>query len=63
MSVRHEYGLDITGSLPTGRFDSIILAVAHKEFSNLDIISLLNENGVIYDVKGVMDRSIIDARL
>ena len=61
--VKKEYGIDIVNALPADRFDSIILAVAHSEFQGLDIRSLLNENGVVYDVKGVLPRDVIDARL
>ena len=64
-AVRHEYSLEIINVL-SGRekYDSIILAVAHDEFLNLDIRSLLaSENGVVYDVKGVVPRKIVDARL
>jgi len=64
-AVRHEYSLEIINVL-SGRekYDSIILAVAPDEFLNLDIRSLLaSENGVVYDVKGVLPRKIVDARL
>lgn len=61
--VKKEYGIDIVNQLPTAQYDAIILAVAHKEFSNLDLRALTVENGVIYDVKGVLDRAIVDARL
>ena len=64
-AVRHEYSLEIINVL-SGRekYDSIILAVAHDEFLTLDIRSLLaSENGVVYDVKGVLPRKIVDARL
>ena len=61
--VRHEYGLDIVSELPTGRFDAVILAVAHNDFKTLDVKSLLTANGVIYDVKGALDRTIVDGRL
>ena len=64
-AVRHEYGLEIINVL-SGRekYDSIILAVAHDEFLNLDIRSLLSsEKGVVYDVKGILPRKIVDARL
>ena len=44
-------------------FDAVILAVAHKEFMNLDVKGFLKDNGVVYDVKGVLDRDIVDARL
>ena len=47
-----------------GQFDAILLAVAHNEFKNINIRSLLNkETGVIYDVKGILPKEMIDARL
>lgn len=62
--VMHEYGWECVNSLPTsGDFDAVILAVAHKEFEKLDLGQLCKANRVIYDVKGVLDRSIVDARL
>ena len=62
--VKHEYGLDIVNTLDTTeKYDAVVLGVAHKEFLNLDIKSLLNEVGVVYDVKGILDRNIIDGRL
>ncbi len=62
--VRHEYNLEITNTLPQeNKYDAIILGVAHKEFLNIDIKTLLNANGVVYDVKGVLDKNIIDGRL
>lgn len=62
-SVKHEYGIDIVSNLPKIKYDAVILAVAHKEFLNLDIKSLVKEVGVVYDVKGILDRNIIDGRL
>ena len=62
--VKHEYGLDIVNTLDTTeKYDAVVLGVAHKEFLNLDIKSLLNEVGIVYDVKGILDRNIIDGRL
>jgi len=40
-----------------------VLAVAHEEFRKLDIKSLLNSNGLIYDVKSFLPRELVDARL
>ena len=63
-NVNRAYGLDITNVIPSENdFDVIILAVSHKDFLKLDLRSLLNKNGIIYDVKGVLDRNIIDGRL
>lgn len=62
--VQHEYQIEISNTLnKTKKYDAIILGVAHKEFLEVDIPSLLNENGVVYDVKGILDRNIIDGRL
>ena len=54
---------NVTNELPDEKYDAVILAVAHKEFADLDVRSLVRENGVVYDVKGVLDREIVDARL
>lgn len=61
--VKREYGIDITNTLPEKKFDAIILGVAHKQFGEIDIKGLLKGNGVVYDVKGVLPRDIIDGRL
>ena len=63
-NVNRAYGIDITNVMPTENdFDVILLAVSHKDFLKLDLRSSLNKNGVIYDVKGVLDRNIVDGRL
>ena len=62
--VMHEYGVAIVNELPQKKYDAVILAVAHNEFKTLAVRSLLSsENGVVYDVKGVCDRGLIDDRL
>lgn len=66
--VMREYGIaisnDATQEALEGRFDAVVLAVAHDAFKALDIRRLLAiDNGVVYDVKGLLDRNIIDDRL
>jgi UDP-N-acetyl-D-galactosamine dehydrogenase len=61
--VEEEYHVSIVNALPDDRFDVIILAVAHKEFLNIDLKAMLRENGLIYDVKGILPRDIVDGRL
>lgn len=61
--VVHEYGIEINSILPTSKYDAIVLAVSHKEFMDLDVKSLLNTSGIVYDVKGVLDRRLIEGRL
>jgi UDP-N-acetyl-D-galactosamine dehydrogenase len=60
--VKHEYGLDTTKEIPEGKYDAVVLAVAHKEFLQMSLRSLLNTNGVLYDVKGIIEEPV-DARL
>jgi UDP-N-acetyl-D-galactosamine dehydrogenase len=62
-SVRYEYGIDITKDCPQQKFDGIIAAVAHNCFIDLDILSLLKEHHIIYDIKSFLEKSIIDGRL
>ena len=65
-AVKKEYGIDIISSgldKLKGRFDAVILAVAHNEFAQCDVRSLLKANGVVYDVKGCLDRTLVDGRL
>ena len=62
-AVQHEYQIPISRELPHGLFDAIILAVAHNEFLTLDLKQLVKEGGVIYDVKSILPRDIIDGRL
>ena len=61
--VFHEYGVTVTNDPPKMQFDAVILAVAHKEFLEMDVKAFAKEGGVIYDVKGILDRNIIDGRL
>ena len=58
-----EYGVSVTSELPSGPFDAVILAVAHSCFEGLDLASLLKPQSVVFDVKGVLDRTLADGRL
>ncbi|MDO6518272.1 nucleotide sugar dehydrogenase [Zobellia uliginosa] len=60
--VEEEYGLQIVNQVPNEKYDTIVLAVAHNEFLNIDLRALLNENGVLYDVKGIL-KGKVDGRL
>lgn len=66
--VKKHYNIDIEQNIDNitkEKYDAVILAVAHNEFLNLDIRTLLQDskNGVIYDVKGMLPIKDIDARL
>ncbi len=61
-----EYNIPITNDwdcVEKEKFDAVILAVAHKEFIGMDVRRWLKQDGIVYDVKGVLPKNIIDARL
>jgi UDP-N-acetyl-D-galactosamine dehydrogenase len=60
--VKKEHGIDLVAELGTN-YDAIVLTVAHQEFLNLPYASLKAENGIIFDIKSVLDRTLVDARL
>ncbi|THF50548.1 nucleotide sugar dehydrogenase [Flavobacterium supellecticarium] len=60
--VKHEYGLVTSNELPSQQFDAVVLGVAHKEFLNADLSTLLKENSLLYDVKGVL-KGEVDGKL
>ena len=52
--VEHEYKLESTTKLSSEKYDAIVLGVSHKEFLTIDLEAHLNDNGVVYDVKGIL---------
>lgn len=67
-AVEREYGISIVSDgwdNLKGKFDSVILCVAHEQFGGKDLRSLLRDSkeGVIYDVKGFLPKGMADARL
>ncbi len=61
--VRKEYGVEVVNKLPEDLFDAAILCVAHRQFNDLNLSAVLKKGGVIYDVKGVLPRDVVDGRL
>ncbi|AXT55039.1 nucleotide sugar dehydrogenase [Aquimarina sp. AD1] len=61
--VAHEYGLETITELPDSKFDAVVLTVAHKEYLDIDLKSLLKPNGVLYDVKGILKEEEVHGRL
>lgn len=61
--VKREYGYDIRNEMPTGKYDAVLLAVAHDRFLESDIRGLRKPLSVVYDIKGVLDRTEVDGRL
>lgn len=64
--VKHEYGIDLLCSIDEVKnksYKGVVLAVAHNQFKELDFPSLRTNGAVIYDVKGILNRELVDNRL
>jgi UDP-N-acetyl-D-galactosamine dehydrogenase len=63
--VKREYGINIVNNLPEEKYDAAIVAVAHNQFIDSEIIfdQILKLQHVIFDVKGILPRKIVDGRL
>lgn len=63
--VKHEYHLDLINAYSdlSLDYDAIILAVSHNEFLELQLNQLKSKSGVIFDVKSLLPRDAVDARL
>lgn len=60
--VSHEYGINIIMHQPLlQEYAAIILAVSHDQFRKLDIKK--SSKQVVFDVKGVLAKELVDARL
>ena len=60
--VSHEHGINLVSELGKA-YDAIVLTVAHREFLDLAFGELKAKDGVLFDIKSVLDKSIVDARL
>lgn len=60
--VYEEYGIELLNQ-PNKNYDGIVMAVGHKHFLQLDLTQLKKEDGIIYDVKSILDKSLVDGKL
>lgn len=63
--VKEEYGLELLSNMAQlgDHYHAIILAVSHQEFLEINIEALKADNGVIFDVKSLFPKEIVNARL
>lgn len=60
--VKKVYDIELCDKLE--KYDAIVLVVSHNEFLTLDITNLKKTSAsVIFDIKAILDKSIVDARL
>ena len=65
-AAKHEYGVEVSTDerdIERGEYDAVVYCVKHDCFTSLGLERLHKPNGVFYDVKGVLDKSIITERL
>jgi UDP-N-acetyl-D-galactosamine dehydrogenase len=59
-----EYGVKTLRAMPQKNgYGAVVMTVAHREFNNDLIRQLCHDKCVIYDVKSVLDKELVDARL
>jgi len=61
--VQREYGIQLAESYDEHEYKAVIVAVAHKEFLSIDFKKFKDEGAVIFDIKAIIDRNLVDARL
>jgi UDP-N-acetyl-D-galactosamine dehydrogenase len=61
--VSREYNVKSIKQIPDNKFDAIILAVGHTEFKAITISDFLNSNSIVFDVKGILPKDLIDGSL
>lgn len=62
--VKHEYKVDLMPAIdPDKKYEAIIACVAHDQFKTFDFEKYRAFGAVIFDVKGFVDRKLVDARL
>ncbi len=56
---KDEYGVELTNQFPQKKFDAIILAVAHKEYKDIELSDFVEsiDAGVLYDVKSTLAKT------
>ncbi|SNC66995.1 UDP-N-acetyl-D-galactosamine dehydrogenase [Marinobacter sp. es.048] len=62
----HEYGISLVESPKAGDYDALFLAVPHREYaakSSKELRDYLKDNGVLFDLKGVLPLGEADLRL
>lgn len=65
-AARHEYGIDLIGAPATGQYDAVIVAVGHRQFTEMGAEGIRGygkPSSVLYDVKYVLPRDAVDGRL
>ncbi|WP_025764884.1 nucleotide sugar dehydrogenase [Dyadobacter tibetensis] len=60
--VQKEYGFSLI-ERPEGKYEAVVLAVSHQAFQELEIPLFTNPNSVIFDLKSILPKEMVDSRL
>lgn len=65
--VKDQHGIELVGAEAftgaRGAYNAIILAVAHSQFSDIDLTNIISPSTVVFDTKAILNRDIVDSRL
>jgi UDP-N-acetyl-D-galactosamine dehydrogenase len=61
--VVEEYGINLIDKMSLDQYNCVLLAVAHNQFLELDFNKLKSNNCVVYDVKSILPKDLVDERL
>ncbi len=62
--VKREYGIDLIDTIDNmEQYSAIILAVAHNQFKELKFSQIKKQGVVVYDVKSILPKDLVDGRL
>lgn len=61
--IKKKSNIDLISEIVETDYSAILVAVAHDKFKNLDLGKFMNQNGIIFDLKALYDKDLVDARL
>jgi len=61
--VKVQYDIELKQEINAKKYDAIVLTVAHTEFLQLNLSNFRKKSSIIYDVKAILDKTIVDGRL
>lgn len=61
--IKKKSNIDLISEIVETDYSAILVAVAHDKFKNLDLGKFMNQNGIIFDLKALFDKDLVDARL
>jgi UDP-N-acetyl-D-galactosamine dehydrogenase len=64
IEVNAEYNIDLLGTINfEKKYEAVIITVAHDEFLHINYNLFKQNSTVIFDIKSIIDRKIVDGRL